>query len=182
MLKQKELPPCDYLYECFNYDSETGVLSWKYKRPLHHFKNKTGQNIWEGRFSNANIDCIGEDGYLRVYIYKSLFRVHRIIWKMVTGEDAIGYEIDHIDNNKLNNVFNNLRLVTTAENQQNVKLKITNMSGIKGIDWHKQKQMWRARVCINYNRVLVGHYHDIIDAEKAIVAARENLHTHYNHG
>ena len=36
MSKPKELPSQKYLLECFDYDQDTGELTWK-KRPRHHF-------------------------------------------------------------------------------------------------------------------------------------------------
>lgn len=41
---------------------------------------------------------------------------HRFIYIWYNGEIPAGYDIDHIDNNSLNNDISNLRLLTRKEN------------------------------------------------------------------
>ena len=56
------------------------------------------------------IGSIGKDGYLRVgrkYKYQYL---HQIIWVYVNGDILDGYDVHHIDGNKLNNSIYNLEL------------------------------------------------------------------------
>ncbi len=55
--------------------------------------------------------------------------------------------VDHIDNNKVNNMFNNLRWCTSSENSRNTTIRITNTSGTQGIT--KNKNSWRAQWCDN---------------------------------
>lgn len=45
--------------------------------------------------------------------------VHRIVFETYNGKIPKGYEIDHIDTNKTNNIITNLRLVTRKENMAN---------------------------------------------------------------
>lgn len=52
--------------------------------------------------------------YLTVSLPKIVYAWHK-------GSVPIGYEIDHIDTNSLNNNIENLRLVSTKENQKNIK-------------------------------------------------------------
>lgn len=40
-----ELPTQKYLIECFDYDSQTNQLIWKY-RPLSHFKNEVMMKLF----------------------------------------------------------------------------------------------------------------------------------------
>ena len=46
--------------------------------------------------------------------------VHRLVYEAFKGEIPEGMEIDHIDRNRRNNNPDNLRVVTRAENMQNV--------------------------------------------------------------
>ena len=48
--------------------------------------------------------------------------VHRLVYEAFKGEVPEDLEIDHIDRNKHNNNPDNLRLVTRAENMNNIKL------------------------------------------------------------
>ena len=63
------------------------------------------------------------DGYLVVHLRKDgkmyYKLVHRLVCETFIGEIPKGYEIDHIDTNRLNNNINNLRIVTRKENANN---------------------------------------------------------------
>lgn len=63
-------------------------------------------------------------GYTRVLCApKGLSKlIHRIVWETFNGEIPDGMQIDHIDNNKMNNDISNLQLVSPQENS---KLKYT---------------------------------------------------------
>jgi len=59
--------------------------------------------------------------------------MHRLIWTLKYNEIPIGYKIDHIDRNPLNNQIDNLRLATNQENCCNQGKRKNNTSGYKGI-------------------------------------------------
>jgi hypothetical protein len=105
--KPKPLPPQEELQERFNYDPETGQLTWK-KPP--GFRAKPGDRA----------GYLTTQGYLRVKWGQSHYRVHRLIWKLVYGEDPTeGIEIDHINRDRTDNRLANLRLATPSENANN---------------------------------------------------------------
>lgn len=84
--------------------------------------------------------ALKDNGYRVVMYNYKLYRVHHIIFEMTTGiRIPIGYEVDHIDGNPLNNQPNNLRLATTNENKYNTKRRVTNTVGVKGICIIKRK-------------------------------------------
>ena len=72
------------------------------------------------------------------------FRLHIVIYAWYKGEVPLGYDIDHVDNNSLNNNINNLELVTHAENMRRCPNKgINHWYYIKGHDresWAKRQQ------------------------------------------
>ena len=67
--------------------------------------------------------------------------MHRLIMN-----EPIGLQIDHIDNNGLNNQKNNLRIVTNQQNQMNRKKGINCSSKYKGVTWKKQDKQWQAQI------------------------------------
>ena len=87
------------------YDAETGLFTWLTER---------GNFVRPGRIAGT----ITPDGYLRIVINKKSYAAHRLAWAHVTG-DWPNLIIDHIDRDKLNNRFSNLRLVTPKGNAAN---------------------------------------------------------------
>ncbi|ECH9128545.1 HNH endonuclease [Salmonella enterica subsp. enterica] len=72
-------------------------------------------------------------GYWRITHANKCYLAHRLAWFFCYG--VWPKEIDHIDNNKLNNSIGNLREVTHQLNQLNMPLRSNNTSGVKGVNW-----------------------------------------------
>tara|TARA_R110000737_G_scaffold304929_1_gene312377 strand:+ start:276 stop:776 length:501 start_codon:yes stop_codon:yes gene_type:complete len=76
--------------------------------------------------------------------------------------------IDHIDNIKINNHIENLRVVTNQENQFNRKAK--------GYYWYKQRQKWMARIKLNGKQKFLGLFVLEEDARTAYLEAKKIYH------
>ena len=75
--------------------------------------------------------------------------IHRLVGITFIDNPDNKIEIDHIDGNKLNNNKDNLRWATHNENNRNKGISPHNTSGVKGVDFNKQKQKWRLRMLFN---------------------------------
>lgn len=82
-----------------------------------------------------------------------------------------GHEIDHINNNSLDNQRENLRFCTSSQNKANMRLRLDNKSGYKGINFDKQTGKWRARIKFNGKEYSLGRHNKLKDAVKARKAA-----------
>lgn len=77
------------------------------------------------------------------------------------------HNIDHKDRNKLNNLKDNLRIVTESQNQQNRELQSNNLSGWKGVSWHLYNQKWQAQIGVNGKPIHLGYFDTAEDAARA---------------
>jgi hypothetical protein len=113
-------------------------------------------------------------GYLQGCVFGKVYRAHRIIWKMVTGEDPPA-DIDHDNGKRSDNRWKNLFSRTRGENSKNQKVRSSNKSGVMGVHWDSRNQKWRAQIHI-------GSYDTLEAAAAARRAAEKALGFHPNHG
>jgi hypothetical protein len=179
--KYIELPSQEYLKECFNYDEITGSLYWK-ERPLSHFKTDRMMKIMNARMANTVAGSVSGGRYLSVIINLKSYRNHRIVWKLVTGSDPTD-QIDHINGDKLDNRFENLREANNAQNQYNVGLNKNNTSGFKGVSFDKWYGLWNAAIGFNRKQYRIGRFKTKEQAAEAVMLARESFHKEFtNYG
>ena len=152
------------------YDPETGEMRWHRK----HGATKE-ERRWNTRYADMPAGTKDDKGYIRI-LFKSggktlRVRAHQLAWLITTGESAKG-EIDHINQNKMDNRIVNLRDVPKEINQRNGTRKKNNTSGVPGVTWHKQHRKWYAQARINGKHHSVGLYLELSDAETAVKASR----------
>ncbi len=91
-------------------------------------------------------------------------------------------EIDHIDHDRCNNRWENLREVTHRENSMNTSMRSDNTSGAMGVSFAKREQKYNAYIHVDGKRKSLGYFEDINDAIAARVAAEVEFGYHVNHG
>lgn len=166
----KPLPSLERLNELLAYDEHTGVLTWK-MQPATSRSNICHNNKCGGKVAGT----IGSKGYIMIGIGKVYYLAHRIIWKMKTGVDPTD-QVDHEDTDRLNNRWGNLREACNGPNIQNSKMRKDNRSGVKGVFWESDRQMWRGVITVSGKQIRIGRFHDIELARVAMDAARKRLH------
>jgi hypothetical protein len=90
--------------------------------------------------------------------------MHRSILGLELGD---GKQIDHINNNSLDNREDNLRLCTTQQNARNQKRHKKATSKYKGVYWYKNYKKWGANICINNKNINLGYFENEFDAAAA---------------
>jgi hypothetical protein len=113
----------------------------------------------------------GKDGYIQIGINKKLYLLHRLIYKYHNEDFDITYsskknEIDHIDIDPTNNKIENLRVATHSQNQRNQNKQKNCSSKYKGVCWDKQKNKWKASICINSKSKYLGLFYNEEEASK----------------
>jgi hypothetical protein len=173
----KPLPSQEYLHECFEYDSQTGMLTWK-NRPEHHFQTKKSQLHFKSAYAGKLVDNDAGEGYYRVCIDGSRYKVSRIVWKLFKKVDPLNL-IDHINSNRKDNRIENLREATHVQNAQNKKVSILNKLGLKGVYYRKKEKAYYVEIKVNKLRKKVGSYKTAEEAHKAYCEAVTIYHDEY---
>jgi len=84
--------------------------------------------------------------------------------------------IDHRNDNGLDNQKHNLRECTISENTSNMIASGRNTSGFKGVDWHKNNKKYRARINVCNKEIHIGFFVSKIEAAKAYDEKAKELH------
>ncbi len=100
-----------------------------------------------------------------------VFLLHRVL----AGEPS-GMQVDHIDNDGLNNRRENLRIVTHQQNTQNSRARVNNSSGFKGVSLDKKSRKWLAQIQSDKKKRNLGLFETPEDAHAAYVSASRELH------
>lgn len=147
------------LKELLHYDPETGEFTWlRGKRA----GKKTGLRSPKSQ-------------YCRIHILSEPQFVHRLAWLYMTGKWPDHF-IDHIDTNKFNNRWSNLRRATKAQNTNNRGLSKRNTSGFKGATFDKRRRLWLAQIVCQSRHYHLGRFRTAEEAHAAYVAKAKEFH------
>lgn len=148
------------LKEYLFYDPETGVFSCI--KPSG--KRKVGDRV--GAVNG---------GYLQIGFGMYRDRAHRLAWLYVHGK--MPNVIDHINGNRIDNRWCNLRNVTQQENVQNYRaIPKHNSTGYLGVSYYKAGKKFSACVSNNYKKIHLGYFDNPEVAHQAYLTAKRKLH------
>ena len=122
----------------------------------------------KGKVLNCSLT---DTGYYRVNLHKNgfqrNFKVHKLVAISFLNHTPCGHKlvIDHIDNNKLNNVIDNLQIITNRENSS--KDRKGGTSKYVGVSLIRKTNKWKAQIKINGKNKFLGNFDKEIDASNA---------------
>lgn len=111
-------------------------------------------------------------GYREIMIDRRRYLSHRLAWLYMTGRWPIA-QIDHIDIDRANNRWANLREASRSQNQGNTRVPSTNTSGFKGVSLDKESRKWRAQIRAGGKKRWLGSFNTPDAAHAAYCAAAE---------
>lgn len=157
------LPPIKNLREAFSIDPTDGRLLLR--MPTKH------------RAAGEQAGYQNNIGYRQVMIGRQIYSVHRIAWALYHDEPP-QTEVDHINGDRSDNRLCNLRLATSAENNQNRRLSSRNKTGIKCVFRVKWAKSWRWRVSVGHDgkKYDISHFVCFGKAAKRANELRGKLH------
>ena len=155
---------------------------------IEHFLNIDGYDNYQvsnfGRIRNCTTGRILKPGvngrgYASVRLYKDGKGKTHMIHQLVANEFIEKPDgkncVDHIDKNRLNNIVENLRWVSSSENNRNRSMMANNTSNFKGISYHKRQQKYRARIMHEGKYYHLGYFHTAEEAARAYDAKAKEL-------
>lgn len=132
----------DRLRSSLDYNPDTGVFLWKIS-PVNSVS------------VGSRAGTLRLDGYRAISIDRRQHLEHVLAWLYMTGSYS-DTEIDHINIDKADNKWANLRSATLSQNRLNVPRRRDNTSGFKGVSYHKATKSYSARIQIDGKRIELG--------------------------
>ena len=144
------------------YDPETGEFRWRVSRG--------------GVEAGAVAGCVDREGYVVIRINGMQFKAHRLTWLYTHGVWP-DHQIDHLNGNRSDNRFANLRDVSGSMNSQNqVRAQKNSTSGFLGVSLHKASKRWKAQIMANGQSQHIGYFKSAEEAHAAYLAAKLRFH------
>jgi len=147
-------------------------------RELAHYCPETGKftHLQSNRRKKAGMHAgsLRNDGYIYVMFDGQRALAHRFAWLYMTGEWPT-QEIDHIDGDKANNAFANLRQVSRRVNTENKrKARKNNTTGLLGVS--RKGTRFVAAIMHRGNKTYLGVFDTAEAAHMAYVKEKRRIH------
>lgn len=151
------------LLELVTYCQETGRFHW--------LKVRKG--------APAGVECgtsKSSNGYARLGLDGRRYGAHRIAWFYVTGAWPKG-DVDHIDGDRANNRFANLRAVDRSTNLENIRHARSDnrATGLLGAYRHRSGR-FTSRIRVRGQDHHLGMFDSAEEAHAAYIAAKRAMH------
>lgn len=176
-LDSEKIMTLEDILSLVTYVPDTGEFYWK-----RRFSGSREDKIFNSQFSGKKCGYKCGNGYIKItFLNKYRIYSHRLVWFVETGEWPDEY-IDHIDHDRSNNTFTNLRQATHLENCRNRSAYPISTTGYTGVSERGEKYI--ASLTFNYKRHYIGIYKSVEEAVQARVdyIKKHGMNFHDNHG
>lgn len=153
-------PSAEYVREILSYNPETGIFTW-----LKTMSNR----------ASAGSRAAGKNPltYYGIGIRRKHYYVHQLAVVWMTGYWPSGH-VDHINGDKLDNRWENLRVVSPADNIQNVKgPSKKSTTGLLGA--YRAGDRFQSQIRAYNRRYSLGTFDTAEEAHAAYMAKRREL-------
>lgn len=149
------------LQEVLDYNPETGLFVRRLKQ----------SGVKQGKVSGS----LTNDGYKVTSIDGKIYKCHRLAWLYVTGLWPLG-QIDHLNGQRADNRFENLRDVAKQTNVENQRKAQRNNKSTGVLGTWKNGDSFAARISHKNVKIYLGTFATLEEASAAYVAAKRLLH------
>lgn len=142
----------EYFAKYLTYCPESGEFTW-----IVHKGGNIKPGMRAGRFDPR--------GYRKLILNGQEYYEHRLAFIFMDQEPPMC--IDHIDQNKSNNKWSNLRSLSTGANAINAKLYSHNTSGFRGVYFKANYNKWYAYFKHKGRQIFCGYHNTAEEAAEA---------------
>jgi HNH endonuclease/AP2 domain len=153
----------EQLKALLNYNQDTGVFTWLV-------------SAGSSRRGDVAGSCHKTIGYIYVRVGKARYLAHRLAFMWMTGVWP-EREVDHINGNRSDNRWINLRQVAPQGNMQNIGgPRKHNKLGVLGVRKHPRAESYMAEIRHNRRSIYLGSFKTPEAAHAAYLLAKQHLH------
>lgn len=150
----------DRLLSLLSYDKTSGAFKWI---------SGTRENLIAG--------TIGKAGYIQIKVDGKIFLAHRLAFLAVNGAIPSD-EIDHVNGERDDNRWSNLRAVSRRMNAENLRASHRdNKTGHLGVSWSKDHKKFHARIRSGSKQIHLGYFDSSEVAHQKYLSAKRELHS-----
>ena len=156
--------------------AKTATLTQVRLKELFKYYPETGEferikRINGAKFGKKTKGVDSGNGYKAITLDYVAHCAHRLAWLYMTGETP--GQLDHINGDRSDNRFANLRICSNSQNAANKKRPVNNSTGYKGVFVDNGK--FRAAIKVNGKRIYLGYHASAEDAHAAYVKAASEI-------
>lgn len=161
-MKIRANPPLtpDRARELLAYEPLTGVVTNRLTR--------------SGAIAGSLSGSLSRNGYRKIGLDGERYHLHRVIWLMVRGAWP-AEEIDHINRDRGDNRWCNIREASRSINVRNVGVRKDSSSGIRGVTLTRGVR-WRAKIRLHGRPIHLGYF---ATKEEAIAAHAAGIEKYF---
>jgi hypothetical protein len=153
--------------ELLDYEPATGVFRWRVNRRSYLSKARIGAIAGAPRY----------DGYVELRIDGELIHAHRLAFLWMEG--TLPPEVDHINGDKTDQRWGNLRIATHGQNGTHKGPNKNNKLGVKGVRVMKKK--YEARIWRDGRQVVLGYFSTVEEASECYRMASLKQHGEFSY-
>lgn len=148
------------IQEAVSYDPVTGLFTWKKARGRVKAGDRAG--------------TITAGGYVSLFRKPQPLLAHRVAFLLM--EKRWPKLMDHINGDRSDNRWINLRETDDAGNAQNLGVRSSNRHGTTGVSFNIRTGTWEASIRRHPRRFFLGYYATKEEASAAYAGAKRVLH------
>lgn len=175
--------PIEFLSECYAYDPLTGEFSWRL-RPRCHYRDDRYWHRFKRKYAGRPTGSIEGEGYVVLHLVVDgrahTIKAHRLAFALMEGRWP--HQIDHINGDRADNRWTNLREVDMVANLRNRAVQKRSRTGVQGVMPVRGGASYRAYIGEAGRQVRLGTFATLEEAAEVRRKRERDLHYHPNHG